>query len=96
MTDKLVVFQGKQVRRVLHNDEWYFSVVDIIAALTDSTDPKQYVKKMRSRDPELNSYWGTICTPLELPTPDGRIRPVKLREHSRHFPYNSVHFVAKS
>lgn len=76
MTDKLVVFQGKQVRRVLHNDEWYFSVVDIIAALTDSTDPKQYVKKMRSRDPELNSYWGTICTPLELPTPDGRIRPV--------------------
>ena len=76
MTDKLVVFQGKQIRRILHNNEWYFSVVDIIAALTESVDPKQYVKKMRSRDPELNSYWGTICTPLELPTPDGKIRPV--------------------
>ena len=76
MAEKLAVFQGKQVRRVLHSDEWYFSVVDVVDALVDSADAKQYVKKMRQRDPELNSYWGTICTPLELPTSDDRVRPV--------------------
>lgn len=38
-----------------------FSVTDVVAVLTDSADPKQYIKKMRSRDPELNARWGTIC-----------------------------------
>jgi hypothetical protein len=76
MTDKLVVFQGKQIRKTIHNNEWWFSISDVVEVLTDSTDPKQYIKKMRRRDPQLDSYWGTICTPLELPTPDGRIRPV--------------------
>jgi len=49
-------------------------VIDIIVILTDSNDPKQYIKKMRSRDPLLNANWGTICTPLELIAPDGRKR----------------------
>lgn len=39
-----------------------FSVVDVVQVLTDSTDPKQYIKKMRSRDLELSAKWGTICT----------------------------------
>src|SRR3990167_639948 len=46
----------------------------LISILTDSTDPKQYVKKMRNRDPVLNTNWGTICTPLELLAPDGKLR----------------------
>ena len=39
--------------------------------LTDSADAKQYIKRMRARDPELNSRWGTICTPVEMLAPDG-------------------------
>ena len=73
-TSSLVVFQGNSIRRTRHNNEWWFSVIDIIVILTDSNDPKQYIKKMRSRDPLLNANWGTICTPLELIAPDGRKR----------------------
>ena len=74
METKLVVFKGKKIRRMLYNNEWWFSVADIVEALSESTDPKQYIKKMRQRDPELNAYWGTICTPLEILAPDGKIR----------------------
>ena len=73
---KLAVFKGKQIRRMIHNDEWWFSVVDMVEALTDSPDPKQYIKRVRQRDPELNSYWGIICTPLELVAKDGKKRKV--------------------
>ncbi len=71
---QLAVFKGKQIRRTLHKNEWWFSVSDVVEALTDSADPKQYIKKMRQRDQELSSYWGTICTPLEIMAPDGKIR----------------------
>ncbi len=79
----LVVFQGKNIRRTWFNDEWWFSIFDIVAILTDSTDPKQYIKKMRSRDPILNANWGTICTPLELLAPDGKKREERVR--SSHY-----------
>ena len=72
----LVVFQGVKVRRTWHNEEWWFSVFDIVTVLTDSRDPKQYVKKMRQRDEPLNSNWGTICTPLEMTALDGKKRKV--------------------
>jgi prophage antirepressor-like protein len=70
----LVTFQGKDIRRVWYNGEWYFSVFDMIVALTDSKDPKQYIKKMHQRDPVLNSNWGTICTLLEMTAADGKLR----------------------
>jgi hypothetical protein len=70
----IAVFQGKNIRRTWHNNQWWFSIFDIISVLTDSTDPKQYIKKMRSRDSNLNVNWGTICTLLELPAPDGKKR----------------------
>jgi len=70
----LAVFKGRQIRRTLHKNEWWFSVTDVVEALTDSADPKQYIKKMRQRDQELSSYWGTICTPLEVIAPDGKKR----------------------
>lgn len=47
-------------------------MTDIVAALTDSADPKQYIKKMRSRDPELNAWWGTICTLTAMTASDGK------------------------
>ena len=68
------LFEGKKVRIVWDEEQekYYFSVVDIVQVLTDSADTKQYIKKMRARDKELNSKWGTICTPVELRAFDGK------------------------
>ena len=71
---QIAVFKDKEVRKTIHDNEWWFSVSDVVEALTDSKDVKQYVKRMRSRDTELNSYWGTICTPLEMTAKDGKKR----------------------
>jgi prophage antirepressor-like protein len=64
---KIVVFYSKEIRRTLHNDEWWFVVNDIVSAFTDSINVQDYVKKMRKRDEELNKGWGQIVTPLPLP-----------------------------
>ena len=71
---KIAIFEEKEVRRVWHDDKWFFSVVDFVRVLTDSVDAKQYIKKMRARDPELSVNWGTFCTPLEVLSKDGKIR----------------------
>ncbi len=78
MENKVKIFESKQVRTVwdAEKEDWYFSVVDIVAVLTDSADPKQYIKKMRARDPELAGKWGTICTPVEMFGLDGKRRKV--------------------
>lgn len=70
MKKELVVFQDKKIRRVLHNGEWHFSVVDIVKALTDSPSPRQYWGVLKSREPQLL----TICLQLKLPAEDGRMR----------------------
>ncbi|OHC69592.1 MAG: phage antirepressor protein [Rhodocyclales bacterium RIFCSPLOWO2_02_FULL_63_24] len=70
----MVLFQEKSIRRVWQNKEWWFAVADVVAALTDSLDARQYIKKMRSRDPQLDANWGTTCTPLPLLAPDGKVR----------------------
>ena len=74
METSMAVFRAKEIRRTIHNNEWWFAIADVVEALTDSTDPRQYIKKMRKRDSELNSYWGTICTPLRLKAMDGKMR----------------------
>lgn len=73
-TTKIAIFRKKEIRKTIYKNEWWFSVVDIVEALTDSVDVKQYIKKMRQRDSELNSYWGTNCTPLEMIAKDGKKR----------------------
>ncbi len=72
------LFESKKIRATWHvaEQKWYFSVADVVEALTDSTDIKQYIKRMRQRDPELNSNWGTICTPLEMIATDGKRRKI--------------------
>lgn len=76
MTKKeaLKLFEEKKVRSVWdsESEEWYFSVTDVVEILTDSADPKQYIKKIRKRDPELNASWGTICTLTQLLASDGK------------------------
>lgn len=76
--EELEFFFDDKVRKVWHKqqEEWYMSVSDVISVLTDSKDVKQYIKKMRSRDPELNSNWGTICTPIQMTAQDGKKRRV--------------------
>ena len=71
---KLGLFEGREIRKTVLNGEWGFSVADVVAVLTDSVDTRQYIKRMRQRDFELDSYWGTICTPLELIAPDDKRR----------------------
>jgi prophage antirepressor-like protein len=73
MTDKLAIFQGKQIRRVLHKGEWYFSVVDIVAALTDSDNPRDYWYRMKRREKESsNVELSTFCRQLKLTSSDRR------------------------
>jgi hypothetical protein len=66
----LKLFEGKQIRSYWNEKEeqWYFSVVDIIEALTDSVNPTDYLKKLRKRDSELGSYVGTNCPQVEMLT----------------------------
>ena len=73
------LFEGKRVRIVwdAEQEKYYFSIVDIVQVLTDSSDVKQYIKKMRARDSELDSKWGTICTPVEMRAFDGKRRKVQ-------------------
>ena len=68
------VFEGQNVRIVWDEKEekYYFAVSDIVQVLTDSADVKQYIKRMRSRDSELDSVWGTICTPHQFVSTDGK------------------------
>ena len=54
-------------------EKWYFCINDVVEVLTESTDIKQYIKRLRSRDVELNSVWGTICTPHQFRSTDGKM-----------------------
>ncbi len=67
----IALFQRKEVRRTIHNNEWWFVIADVIAALTDSVDPQGYIKDMRRRDSELAKGWGQIATPLVVTTTGG-------------------------
>ena len=69
------LFEEHKVRTVWDDEQekWYFSVVDVVAVLTDSTDPKQYIKKMKSRDEMLKLNWGTICTLVPMLSQDGKM-----------------------
>ena len=68
----LIVFQGEQVRRTWFNEEWWFVAIDIIRILTNSKDPKGYLKDMRRRDEGFSQGWGQIATPLLIETPGGK------------------------
>ena len=72
--ESIKLFEEKKVRTVWDDEQekWYFSISDIVEVLTDSKDPKQYIKKMKSRDSELKSNWGTICTLVQMTSEDGK------------------------
>ncbi len=68
---KISIFKGKKIRKTLHQNEWWFVIQDVVAALTNSVDPAGYVKDMRRRDEELSKGWGQIATPLSIDTEGG-------------------------
>lgn len=81
MDTRIALFQKKEIRKTLHGGEWRFVVVDVVAALTDSANPAEYLKKMRLRDPSLAEAFkgGVQLVPplsLEFPTAGG---PQKLQ-----------------
>ena len=70
---RLVLFQSKQIRRIWHDDEWFYSVVDIVGVLTDSPTPRQYWGKIKQREfseLELSPIW----VQLKLEASDGKMR----------------------
>jgi DNA-damage-inducible protein D len=84
--NKIVIFEGRKIRRVYDEKKemWYFSVVDIIQALTESVNPTDYLKKLRKRDLELASYIGTNCPQMEMVTESGKKRKT-LAGNPEHF-----------
>ena len=69
---KLAVFEGKQIRKTIHNDEWWFSVVDVCGVLTDSLDAGAYWRKLKQRLNKEGSQVVTDCHGLKLPAADGK------------------------
>ena len=72
MTDtQIALFRNKGIRKTIYNGDWYFVIIDIVSALTNSVQPSGYIKDMRRRDPELSKGWGQIATPLLINTSGG-------------------------
>ena len=70
---KIVVFGAKRIRRVWVDDQWYFSVVDIVGALTDSASPRKYWDAMKRREQEATGLQlSTLCRQLKLTAADGK------------------------
>jgi len=61
---KIAIFRKKEIRKTIHKNEWWFVVNDVVEALTDTPNVKDYIKKMRKRDEELSKGWGQFVTPL--------------------------------
>ncbi|MDI6792053.1 MAG: Bro-N domain-containing protein [bacterium] len=75
MDNKIAIFKGKKIRRIIYANEWWFSVVDVIEALTDSINPRDYWYKMKTRVKEEDGFeLSTICRQLKLEAPDGKMR----------------------
>ena len=77
---ELKIFEEKQIRTVWDEvqEKWYFCIIDIVAVLTDSKDPADYFKKVRKRDPELDSFVrGTICPSHQFVSTDGKRHSAK-------------------
>lgn len=70
-TTHIALFKGKKIRKTLHDNEWWFVVEDVVFALTDSVNVKDYINKMRARDEELSRGYGQIVHTLEVPRDSG-------------------------
>ena len=72
MDNELALFEEKEIRKTWKDNKWYFSVEDVVYALTDSKDPKQYINKLRKRDELLGQGWVQIVHTLKMNTNGGK------------------------
>lgn len=73
--NKIIIFEDRKIRRIWHNVEWYYSIIDIVGALTDSINPRDYWYKTKIRvGDEEKAELSTICLQLKLEAPDGKLR----------------------
>jgi DNA-damage-inducible protein D len=70
--NKLVVFEDKKIRRIWFNEEWYFSVIDVVEVLTDSNNPRNYWSMLKKRELNAEIELSTNCVQLKLPSLDGK------------------------
>ena len=77
--NSIKLFESKTVRSVWNETEekWYFSVQDVVSVLTETVNVKDYIKKIKKRDSQLDSNWGTICPLVEMIAADGKKRKVQ-------------------
>ena len=68
--NELTLFEGKNIRKIWHDEQWYFSVIDVIEVLTDSPIPRNYWSILKKREPQLH----TVCMQLKMAASDGRQR----------------------
>ena len=70
---KVAVFKGKKVRKTIHNNEWWFSVIDVVGVLADSENPRDYWYKMKIREKDESGVeLSTNCRQLKLESADGK------------------------
>lgn len=69
---KIAIFRNRKIRKTIHKNEWWFVVEDVVAALTDSSNPKDYINKMRLRDNELSKGYGQFVHTLHIETSGGK------------------------
>jgi prophage antirepressor-like protein len=72
METKIAAFKGRKIRRILQGSEWWFVIEDVVLTLIDSNDPKQYIQRMKQRDPELSKGWVQIVRTLAVATSGGQ------------------------
>jgi hypothetical protein len=70
--DKIIVFEDKKIRRTWFDDDWWYVVEDIVYAITDSNDPKQYIQRLKLRDLGLLEGWVQIVHTLDIETSGGK------------------------
>jgi DNA-damage-inducible protein D len=77
--NSIKLFESKNIRSVWNEveEKWYFSVQDVVSILTETVDAKDYIKKIKKRDLQLNNNWGTICPLVEMVAGDGRKRKIQ-------------------
>ena len=61
----IALFRGNKIRKTIYNNEWWFVVNDVVLALTDTPNIKDYIRKMRIRDEQLAKGWGQFVTPFK-------------------------------
>jgi hypothetical protein len=87
----IAVFKGKEIRRTLHNKEWWFVLEDVVCALTYSVDPGAYWRKLKERLKEEEGEVVTNCHGLKLLAPDGKLRETDCAILRRHPPHHPIH-----